>query len=311
MTAKCETLIICCAGLLAGLGEACAQDFGSASARGTSGAQFLELPVNARAIAMGSAYAAIADDASALTYNPAALSQVSEGSVVLMHAMYLQNMSYDYAAIATAHDGWTFGAQAQMMNYGSFSEVDNTGASTGGTFSPSDIAFGFGFSRNIGPLSIGGGAKYISSKIYDSATTYAFDAGLLLRLGGGLRLGLSALDMGSGMTYISQQDPLPTTLHAGLGYVGEHIVLTAEAVAPRDGDMYFAGGGEYRTFLTETIGVALRAGYNGQTSASGLGGNTGLNAGGGISFGNLGVDYAWSPFADLGTAHRFSIDYSW
>ena len=50
----------------------CGADF-SSSARGTTAAQFLKLGAGARAVAMGEAFSAVADDASALYWNPAAL----------------------------------------------------------------------------------------------------------------------------------------------------------------------------------------------------------------------------------------------
>jgi hypothetical protein len=44
---------------------------------GTAGAQFLELGVSARAVAMGEAFVAVANDATAVYYNPAGLTQCS------------------------------------------------------------------------------------------------------------------------------------------------------------------------------------------------------------------------------------------
>lgn len=49
---------------------------------GTAGAQFLELGVSARAIAMGDAFLSICDDASAVYYNPAGLTQLTERGIV-------------------------------------------------------------------------------------------------------------------------------------------------------------------------------------------------------------------------------------
>ena len=66
------------------LNDACANFKMSDS--GTTTAQFLKLGVGARAIGMGEAYSAIADDPTAIYWNPAGLAAVSEHSVSLMHA---------------------------------------------------------------------------------------------------------------------------------------------------------------------------------------------------------------------------------
>jgi hypothetical protein len=50
---------------------------------GTTGAVALEIPVNPRAIAMGQAFTAVADDSSAVYWNPAGLNQM-QGSELLV-----------------------------------------------------------------------------------------------------------------------------------------------------------------------------------------------------------------------------------
>ncbi|MCK5358810.1 MAG: hypothetical protein KAJ48_10475, partial [Elusimicrobiales bacterium] len=57
----------------------------SKDAIGTTGGQFLELPVGARGVAMGSAQGA-AEDASAIYYNPANLAGLRGINVTFMHA---------------------------------------------------------------------------------------------------------------------------------------------------------------------------------------------------------------------------------
>ena len=62
--------------LLIGIQSLTHADFGSGS-RGTTTANFLKLGAGARAEAMGGAYAAVADDATALYWNPAGLTRIS------------------------------------------------------------------------------------------------------------------------------------------------------------------------------------------------------------------------------------------
>src|SRR5262249_50217320 len=75
---------------------AAAQQFTS-GARGTASAQFLKLGVGARGESLGGAYAAEADGADALYWNPAALTRVYDGAATVMHAPYIASSFYDYA----------------------------------------------------------------------------------------------------------------------------------------------------------------------------------------------------------------------
>ncbi len=293
--------------VLAGVSRA--GDF-SSDAVGTAGAQFLEIPVTARAVAMGSAQGAAVEDASALYYNPAGLAGVKNGDVSFTHAFYFQSINYDYLALAKRFGGLVWGAQVQYLSPGSMDEIDNTGAGTGNTFHPRDLAVGFGLGFNLGILDLGAGGKYIYSNLDDTASTVALDLGTRARLSEKLALSFSAANMGPGLKYRNTRDSLPFTLRFGSAYKTSDFTLAADVVAPKAAAVYYAVGGEY-LFPMKAVSLAARAGYNSRTSTSKLGGLTGLNAGGGIAMGSASLDYAWSPFGDLGTAHRMSLNYKW
>jgi hypothetical protein len=66
---------------------------------GRVGFAYLKVGVDARAAAMGEAYSAVARDASATYWNPAALALSTTNSIVLMHNDWLLDVSHEFAAV--------------------------------------------------------------------------------------------------------------------------------------------------------------------------------------------------------------------
>src|SRR5438105_3412392 len=98
-------------------------DFNS-GARGTTTANFLKLGVGARAVAMGEAYSAVADDATALYWNPAGLARIAKDSAAFMHAPYLASTFYDYGAYGHRLGNQAFAAGVQYFSAGSIDQTD-------------------------------------------------------------------------------------------------------------------------------------------------------------------------------------------
>ena len=71
---------------------------------GTTAAKFLSIPVGARALAMGGAYTALANDASAIYWNPGGLAQVTSREVFFMHSEWLADINFDHFALALGSD---------------------------------------------------------------------------------------------------------------------------------------------------------------------------------------------------------------
>ena len=69
-----------------------------ASFVGVRAAEFLTIPVGARGIAMGSAYSAVADDISAVWWNPAGLGFLEKREVMVTLVDYTMDLTYSYAA---------------------------------------------------------------------------------------------------------------------------------------------------------------------------------------------------------------------
>ncbi|MCR4296542.1 MAG: PorV/PorQ family protein [Elusimicrobia bacterium] len=294
---------------------AAAAGFG-ASSRGSTAAQFLELGAGARAIAMGEAHSAVADDATALYWNPAALTRIERRSVAVMHAPYLNTSYFDYAAYGQRlGKRAAFGASVRYFSAGRIAQTDEAGNDAGG-LSPYDLALSLGFAYELtGALdgySAGVGAKLIQSRIVGTARTGAVDAGLLspALLDGRLRLGLTMSNLGGTLRYDREAQPLPFGAKLGGAYrAAENLLLSADLGVPGNDRPFAALGAEYRVRAAGAWSFAGRAGFNSRTIGS-VDGFTGASVGAGIGFGLCAMDYAFLPLGATGQAHRLSLSYS-
>jgi hypothetical protein len=67
---------------------------------GISAFQFLKIGVGARGVGLGETFTAIANDASALYWNPAGLTQFSENQVIFAHTEYVVDIKHEFAGAA-------------------------------------------------------------------------------------------------------------------------------------------------------------------------------------------------------------------
>ena len=66
---------------------------------GTTAAKFLSIPVGARALAMGGAFVALANDASAMYWNPSGIASITQSEAVFTHADWLADISFNYGGV--------------------------------------------------------------------------------------------------------------------------------------------------------------------------------------------------------------------
>src|SRR4030065_1095672 len=65
---------------------------------GTAGAKFLQIGISAGAVAMGEAFLGIADDASAIYYNPAGLTWVQGKQAMFTHISYPADIRFEFGS---------------------------------------------------------------------------------------------------------------------------------------------------------------------------------------------------------------------
>ncbi|MBI5241472.1 MAG: PorV/PorQ family protein [Elusimicrobia bacterium] len=284
----------------------------SSSARGTTAGGFLELGVGGRAMGMGGAYTAAADDATVLYWNPAGLTGVERRAASFMHASHLQGSFYDYAAYAQKlGDKGTAAASFQYFDFGSLTQTD-ANYNALGSFHPNDLALTAGYARKIAALdgvSAGASVKYIRSVITQTAQTAAVDLGLTSRdyLDRRLRVAAAVLNMGGTLKFRDTAENLPLTFKAGgLFRITPRWATTLDLASPRDDDPYAAFGTEYVLPVSGGWEFAGRMGYNSQTLGD-VTGVSGLSMGVGVGSRGLSFDYAFTPYGGVGISNRFSV----
>ncbi len=248
---------------------------------GTTAAPFLGIGAGPRAIAMGGAFTAVANDPAALYWNPGGISRLDRNEVLLEHTNYLVGTSYNFfAAVVALDENNAIGVSVTNLAYGS-SEVTTVSQpdGTGETWDANDWAIGLTYSRNLTDrFSIGGTAKMVMQQIWrESATGYALDAGLLyITPFNDMKIGMEIANFGTDMhmtgqdlfithnpdpsvagdnskipaEYYTGSYPLPLIFRIGLAMdviktSGSRLTLAVDALHPSDNVQTMNVGGEY------------------------------------------------------------------
>lgn len=280
-----------------------------------SGAEFLRIDTDARAGGMASAGAASSFGVNALTYNPAGLAALRGGELAFSHTQWLPGSTHDFIGAGLplrAGGAWKAAVGVTRLNNGGIAgRGDDRGAAGG--FSAYDQSVALGAAGSYGRWSAGGAVKYIQSDIAGTrAATWAVDLGARRSLRGlPVAVGVCVQNLGPGLKYISQRDPLPLSAAAGLTFMplaGFSLTLDAKRYV-YDRETVFSLGSEYKLFGdgTSVSALALRGGLGGARSGSGDGLGGLWSAGAGIRLFDLNVDYALAPYRDLGSTHRVTL----
>ncbi|TVQ03797.1 MAG: hypothetical protein EA359_08435 [Balneolaceae bacterium] len=209
---------------------------------GITAVPFLQIEPDSRATGMGNTGVAIADNASAIFWNPAGLAFQNQSQISLTHANWLPafnaDLFYDYL-VGTYHvDGiGTIGGHITFLNLGEQTRTDETGLELGrfNSFEISaGLSYGFRLSDNF---ALGTGIRYIYSSLADGSVS-----GQQINPGSSIGVDLAALyktnpftvanreatfnagfnlsNIGPGIQYTdnAQRDPLPTMFRAGWAY---------------------------------------------------------------------------------------------
>jgi len=309
---------------------------------GTTAATFLEIGVGSRAIGMGGAFVATANDASAMYWNPAGIGKLVSPEIIFVHTRWIADITFDYAGFVIPLGGiGTLGASLTMLNMGEMevrTELLQDG--TGELFDVADLAIGLSYGFNLTDrFSLGITGKYILQKIWkEQAEGFAIDIGTIYDTPiAGLRVGAALTNFGTDLRMqgddllvyhdIDPQQtgnnerifaelqtsswPLPLNFQLGVAMdliqtSTNRLTLAVDALHPIDNTESMHAGTEYA--FNENF--FLRVGYRNlflRDSEEGLTAGAGVQA---ALLGNVrvGFDYAYADFGRLQNAHRFSVN---
>ncbi|MCD6375957.1 MAG: PorV/PorQ family protein [Caldisericaceae bacterium] len=308
---------------------------------GTTSAQFLKIEAGARAVAMGGAFVAVDNDATALYWNPSGIARLNFPEVVILHTKWFLDIIYDFVGVILPLGNFgTIGASITSLSMGE-KKVRTIiyPEGTGEKYDAGDIALGISYAKNLtNRFSIGGTFKYIHQKIWHmSSSSIAFDIGTLFTTDFyGMKIGMSISNFGNKMklegkdTYIfydpdetkyGNNDKIPAEMRTDeyslplIFRVGvamdvlkgdrNRLTLAVDAVHPNDNTENLNLGFEYAL----RNALFLRAGYKNLFTENS---EEGLTMGVGIEYNFfksvlLKIDYAYQDFGILNNVQRFSL----
>ncbi len=233
----------------------------------------LRMGVGARALAMGGAYIAVADDASAGYWNPAGLSQVEKISFASMIAANMsENRKYNYLAIAGKFEFGSLGFS--WLNAGTSDIMERaTRDADAHEFGWNDHVFLFSYGNAMEKLHIGFNFKVVHSKadVTDSysATGIGFDAGAKFQLDEMIDLAVTASDLGTKVG----GDNVAANFRVGVAvYPVEGFTIPLDIEKTQNlSEIRLRMGAEYSYQFAEDYFAAMRAGVNDGEFAIGAG----------------------------------------
>ncbi|MDI6809752.1 MAG: PorV/PorQ family protein [Candidatus Eisenbacteria bacterium] len=281
---------------------------------GTFGGSFLKIGIGARAAALADAYVAIADDASAIYWNPAGIARLTGRTLSVNHLALPADIAFDQAAYVFSPGFFPgvigFNARALTMDQMERRTVYHP-EGDGTYFDAGDMAFGVTYARSLtDKFSTGINLNWIQSGLDEyTAKTQTFDVGTLYDTGfRSIRIGMCIQNIGSELKHFERAARVPTTFRVGMSMNlmrnDVHSLLTSgEFSHPPDNQERASWAMEY----SFNDYLYFRSGYKFNYDTEGFAAGTGVRFPTGAQA-IAKVDYAYNDWGTLGGTHRVSLE---
>lgn len=277
--------------------------------------EFMAIGVGARALAMGGAFCAVADDASSVYWNPAGMATMKGVEVSSIKLIDQSGIDSNYTYLSMAYNiggkEGAFGLSFLNQSFDNIILTDSGGAQTGAPSALNDNAACLSYARKItGWLSAGVTVKLLFGSYPTGTDSIGYsgaggdiaviiDAGEIMDALKGFRAAVNVQDFYTGMNWGTDgnAEKVRLNIKSGIAYApfADFMKgLNSKATIAADYDTAYGGsyhaGGEYSWNDT----IWLRAGLQGFIStAAQPAQEASWSAGGGIKWYFIGVDYAF------------------
>lgn len=280
---------------------------------GTFGGQFLKIGISARATGMGSAFTGVADDATAVFYNPGGLVNVLGNEVSLNHVSWAADTNLSTAVVAfnprSIPGTFAFSVRSFWMDPQLVRTAYNP-EGTGQTFDSGSTTFGMSYARFFtDKFSAGFTLNYLHMGLAETAVnTGSFDFGIMYRIGiKDLKLGMAIQHLGGNFQFDERESKLPMSFKVGISFNAfkndrQSLALAMEFAHPSDNLEHANVGAEYA--LNNMF--FLRAGQHINYDTDGIS----FGFGAAIPTGEttrMQADYSGVDMGPLGLVHRLSL----
>jgi len=299
--------------------------------------EFISLGVGGRALAMGGAYVALANDVTAGYWNPAGLAHINYPQIALMHDEQFGSLvNHDYGAVAIPVGSRTsIGLSLIRLGVDDIPDTRNAGVDINGNltydlnefsrvdpdrvtyFNAADYALYFTYAQRYSDdFTYGANVKLIRRELGDaSATGIGFDIGVWYTPFENMVLGANVQDITT--TFLAwstgRNELISPTMKIGSAYFIE--ALGGKFAPALDVDLRFENRQYASTFNFGPVSfdvhtglefqfkdlIALRAGYSDVKQ---------LTMGAGVHLPKLHIDYSFAKFDAIdqpGSTHRISM----
>ena len=190
--------------------------------------------IGARALAMGGAFVAVADDATATLWNPAGLAQLDDTRLAGMSTdLFGMGITHQYIGAVTTFANLGIGLGWERASIDG--QIVDEGGELGGTFTWVEQAIVGSLATNVLDVAMAGAnVKYYlaDNGLGEGASGFGFDLGLLVSLGDMFVIGVNAQDLaGSTVTWDSGATDVISGLYkAGLAMklADDRLVLATD-----------------------------------------------------------------------------------
>ena len=269
-------------------------------ADGGSPGSWLSQYVTARTIGLGGAFVGVADDASAVAWNPAGLATLVPNELRFETAMLFEDTSINALNFAVPGNKLpSFGLSIVALSSGGFQRTNELNDDLG-EFSEGETAYILSAAKSVNTrFAVGTNVKVIRQSVEEaSANGVGFDLGAIYQVNPSVKVGVSALNLGGpNLTLRDTKETFPLEFRVGFSatVLRGRGLLTAEVDQAEGPGTRFRGGTEYWV----QPAFALRVGYDEQDPAGGLS----------YRFANkYQFDYGVLDH-DLGLTHRVGLTY--